>query len=534
MNVAVIGSGISGISAAHALVARGVKVTILDVGEYLDEPRQTLLKKLHNQVPTKWNENFANLLFKNDSFGSKNILPKKMHFGSDYIYAKDRPFSKLVTNTDGRVPYPNFALGGFSNIWGAASLPIDSCDMVDWPFSRSELEPYFIKVGQIIPLCGGEGNLSDSFPTYHDQLGTLDIGPQGMALMEDLDRVRVHLKSRNTIFGKSRLAVHTHEAYGDVLPCNGCGNCFTGCIRKSIFSTLPILDELVRSKKVVYRAGFFVDSIDEKNSKVYIKGKETKFNNEIELVFDAVFVGAGPINTTRMLLRSKNIYDQILLLKESQKFVMPMLRLRGADTNIDYQAPTLASVFLETKVPTISDHWIHAQIISMNELIIKAANLPGTKHSFGKYLWNPLLRHMMVGWFGMHSDHSSQVELKLRQGSGGGSNSLELGLRVSNLARATAVKAAKEVFRTGLSFDTIFLYKMIKFSNPGSGTHCGSSFPMKATPTERFDSDVLGRPFGWSKVFIVDSSALPSIPGTTLAYTVMANAYRVASTALLG
>jgi choline dehydrogenase-like flavoprotein len=57
---------------------------------------------------------------------------------------------------------------------------------------------------------------------------------------------------------------------------------------------------------------------------------------------------------------------------------------------------------------------------------------------------------------------------------------------------------------------------------------------MRCVPSGPFDSDVLGRPFGWSRVFIVDSSVLPSIPGTTLALAAMANADRIASTAPLG
>ena len=36
MDVAVIGSGVSGTFAAHALASRGASVTILDVGETLD------------------------------------------------------------------------------------------------------------------------------------------------------------------------------------------------------------------------------------------------------------------------------------------------------------------------------------------------------------------------------------------------------------------------------------------------------------------------------------------------------------------
>ena len=38
--VAVVGSGVSGFAAAHALAARGLSVTILDVGEELDPQRR--------------------------------------------------------------------------------------------------------------------------------------------------------------------------------------------------------------------------------------------------------------------------------------------------------------------------------------------------------------------------------------------------------------------------------------------------------------------------------------------------------------
>jgi hypothetical protein len=251
----------------------------------------------------------------------------------------------------------------------------------------------------------------------------------------------------------------------------------------------------------------------------------------VRLTFDAVFLAAGPLNSTRVLLRSRGLYDRVVALKETQKFVLPMLRLRGAPTAIEHSSVTMASVFLETKVRALSDHWVHAQIVPMNKLVFDAGPLPGKTLPGAHRLWRPALRHMMVAWCAMHSDHSSTVELTLRRDPAGGPDRLELNPREIPAAQAAARTAALDLFRKGLMFKTVFLPPLMKLANPGSEAHCGGSFPMRKTPRDVLDSDALGRPFGWTRIFAVDSSVLPSIPGTTLAFTVMANAYRIASEA---
>ena len=183
--------------------------------------------------------------------------------------------------------------------------------------------------------------------------------------------------------------------------------------------------------------------------------------------------------------------------------MLPMLRMRGAPTAIEHPSITLASVFLETKTERLSDHWMHVQIVPMNNMIVQSAGLPGTNHPVIGPAWKPLLRRMMAAWCGMHSDHSSAVELCLRK-DGTGTDLLELDLVVSERALAAGRVAAKDIFWKGLLFGTVFLHRMIKFSNPGSGTHCGASFPMKERPVGLFDTDRLGRPFGWSKIFVVE------------------------------
>jgi len=405
--------------------------------------------------------------------------------------------------------------------------------MADWPVPRDELEPYFRKAAELLPLTGGTGTLSQSFPAYKELLGEIDPGPQGRLFLDDLQRAEARLLMAGTLYGRARLAVHSEPGEGEVLPCNGCGQCSFGCARGSIFSTVPMLDGMIRRKELVYRSGIFVSRIAETNGKAIIEGIELPTMSRVRLVYEAVFVAAGPINTTRLLLRSRELYNRPVRLKESQKFVLPMLRRRSAATTWEIPSVTLAAAFIETKVRVLSDHWVHAQIVSMNRTICDNLPLVWSANPTGRKLWGPMLRHVMAAWCGLHSDHSSHLEIRLSPGCNGRPDRLRIESQVSTEARAAAHTVAKHLFQKGRLFDTLFCYWMPRFSYPGRATHCGSAFPMRNRPIGEFDSDRFGRPFDWSRIFVVDSSILPSIPGTTTVFPVMANAYRIASEAPL-
>jgi choline dehydrogenase-like flavoprotein len=53
---------------------------------------------------------------------------------------------------------------------------------------------------------------------------------------------------------------------------------------------------------------------------------------------------------------------------------------------------------------------------------------------------------------------------------------------------------------------------------------------MKQSPDD-FETDTLGRLHGHPGVHIVDASVFPSIPATTVTFSVMANSHRIASLA---
>jgi choline dehydrogenase-like flavoprotein len=61
--------------------------------------------------------------------------------------------------------------------------------------------------------------------------------------------------------------------------------------------------------------------------------------------------------------------------------------------------------------------------------------------------------------------------------------------------------------------------------------HVGGSFPHSARPGAGPASDLLGRVGPWERIHLVDASVFPDIPATTLTFTIMANAHRIASEA---
>src|SRR5438034_2494357 len=213
MRIAVIGSGPAGLHAATALLNRGVQVTVIDTGEMLPPDEQTVADTLAASDPGAWPSELVEAARRNPTIG-RHGLPKKLLFGSDFIYAADRDFAPTRVLVAGRAPLPTFAQGGFSTVWGGASLPADDCDIADWPVRRADLAPYYKQVLEDMPLTGGGGTLDRAFPTYTQCLGDLDPGAQGRSLLGDLDRARDRLLAMGSYYGRARLAVRTSADAG--------------------------------------------------------------------------------------------------------------------------------------------------------------------------------------------------------------------------------------------------------------------------------------------------------------------------------
>lgn len=525
MRIAVVGSGPSALSAARALVRRGLKPTLLDVGETLDETRSAAVQRLEAAPPDRWSPADLDLVTHNPMIAAGGV-PRKLVFGSDFIFAQPRPGWEFAA--DSAAPCATFAFGGFSQAWGGAMLPAADVDMQDWPISRAELEPSYRRVLADMPLSAVEADgLAADFPVYRSGSKAIQLPGQVRSLLSDIE---ADLSRRNggaegmIRVGQARLAVRADDD-ADGRGCVYCGLCLTGCPKNSVFRTDLAIQRLASAGLVEYRNGHQVLSFVEDEGGVTVEfarggGRSTER-------FDRVFVGAGVINTSRILIHSLQWYGERFEIRDSQKFVVPMLRADGS-SGIEWPAiNTFAGLFLEARLPGLSDHWIHLQISGLNDYIIRRLHLdPYRRSSLALRAATPLLSRMMVAWFGLHSDHSHRQEMTVRLAANGGDPIQALRDTDQSEARRFARRTAWALARRAIRWRVAMMAPAIVRSPAFSTGHIGGAFPMSARPGARH-ADTLGRLGGLKRVHAIDATIFPSIPGTTILLPIMANADRI-------
>jgi len=517
MRIAVIGSGPAGIACARALARRGVVPTVIDVGEGLPGPRQALVDRLAALSPEQWSDADRHALTENSTFG-RDRIPQKMVFGADFHFARERAFGRTVSTPP--LPTATLARGGYSVAWGAAVLPAHQSDIASWPITNEDLEGSYRRVMAETPLSAARDALEHDFPLYTSTLTPLPLAEDARALLADLERLVVKGGNAPFLCGQARLAV-------DAAKCRTCGTCLSGCVYGAIHSLEPQIEKLQKEGKIVYRSELYVEELDEKADGVSILARSTRTNEIQKQQFDHVFLAAGAIETTRIALTSLGLYNQPVVMKTSQIFVLPLLRLKRSALEWP-RSVSLASLFLDFKVPDISDNWVHAQVTSTNDYVLRGLGIAPWHGTVRKSLLAPFFERLSVLWCGLHSDHSPGIALELERGTDGRSM-----LNMRELSEPDPGPAARLVARHLARFaaqcrSMIPVWAM-RMSSAGGGNHIGGTLPMHERPRGPLDTDRLGRLAPYKRTHVVDGSVLPSLPSTTLVLLQMANADRIAS-----
>lgn len=516
----IIGSGLAAMAAAHALVRKGQRVTMIDVGLELPDATQHLVRAARTQDYPFRDPELAALL-KGRTVADAAGVPEKRLFGTTLAFdqASLAPGYE-PTNTALR---QSFARGGLSTIWGGAVLPLAEPMLDGWPVSRGELAPHYRMLHEFLPVAADSDGLDEWFPRFGGESQAAPKSAQATALLARLEANRQALRAKGMTFGAARLAMRADL-------CRRCGHCLTGCPFGLIYSAADSLSALKTNPAFTYVPNLIVEKVVPVSGGVVVHSRHDRSMEEFRHQGTRVFLAAGVLSSARIVLDSLSAYDTPLTLRDSQYFVFPLVSKDRTEGVRSERLHTLAQVFLELGLDGRKEDLAHVQIYSYNDFLLDSLR---RKSGFAWPLvapWSDLLiERLWVAQAYLPSELSGTVEIRLEKGPAGTMLTAR-GLApdtISERCRAVVGRLQGAEPESGLKP----IAWLLEIGRPGQGFHIGGSLPMSRTPGRWF-TDRLGRLANLPRVHVVDASILPGIPAAPISYTVMANAHRIASEAV--
>jgi choline dehydrogenase-like flavoprotein len=521
----VVGSGPAGVACAAALLHCGRNVLMLDAGLRLEPERAQVVQRLGQQTPQQWCAEDLARIKEGMNFGAAGI-PQKVLFGSDYPYRDAE--RELGLAQAGIGLQASLALGGLSTVWGSAMVPYCDADIADWPITPKQLAPHYRAVLELTGISAGRDELEKLFPLHTDSYGQLDLSRQAKTIWQKLERHNERLKANGFLFGRARVAIKGSR--GDLEPgCVHCGLFMYGCPYGYIYNSADTVLQWTSKKNFTYQPDVIVESVEEKGDQVVLRGHERGINETIEVKADRVFLAAGVIPTTGILLRSLSAHESAVFIKDSQYFLLPAMLTKRVGSVRTEPLYALSQIFIELLDAQISPRTVHLQLYTYNDLIGRAVrNIFGPLKAPLDFLARELEGRLVLFQGFIHSDQSSLISTTLRSPENGGK--LELKPVINPEARKVVGRVVRRLLKNSLRFGAVPLPMLLQVAAPGRGFHAGGSFPMRVKPAG-LETDTFGRPAGWQRIHAVDATVLPSIGATTITFTVMANAHRIATAA---
>ncbi len=509
----IIGSGPAGIAAASALLARGRKVTMLDVGVELDKEIQLKLAQFRNQPNFDLLKELKYELSKNNDV--------KLAYGSDYVYRQNQLVNFV---TDGQIYcQPSFAKGGLSNIWGAFVDTYHPNDFHDWPFTIEKLWPYYQKILEFLPIATNQIHEKEKYSFHYKP------SDQAKYLLDHYLSSGNKLSNSGFQYGPAKLAVRFADIKNQ--HCSYCGMCQYGCPSLLIYSSTDSLNKLLKNENFIYKDRVFVEKIEEKSDGIILHILKGHVKEKDSIPGSQVFIACGSILSTTLVLNSLGQHQEPAVLADSQHFMFPCILFKKINKPQQENLHTLCQLYLKLK----NDHFLsqdaHLQIYTyMDQYQKKLQRKFGRLFPFIKLLLSPLLSRLIVIQGFLHSQDSNQFSLQV---VASGLEISEITVKLAKIENVTTQAKINRVISHLTKHSRLLKFfpikSMLKVSKVGRSYHYGGSFPMSAKPTTHYQTDLLGRVNGFKRLHIVDGAIFPSIPANSITFTIMANAYRIAT-----
>ena len=505
MRIAIVGSGPSAWASALALSKSSrtdFKVTIFEANQE-NNPKLEMARPNSLKVNSLYKETSIN-------YGEEDTETKIMN--------------EMSPSIDG---LPNNLIpGGWSNIWGATILPWSENYFTRHSISMTEMQYSYSEILSHIPYQGESDFLAMDFPLYSQPNSRAKISTFSENFLENFENCSSVQTETKISLGKSRLAISPLSDL-QTLGCVQCQKCLSGCPYGHIFNSWNALTKLIaKDERFEMKVASYVRRITLENRETFLETFDSTSAVKSKEVFDKVFIGAGIIQTGRLLQRSGLLGT--FWIEETPLIYLPVLVRNWKWRARKLTGATFSELFIVGSKK--KDHYAFGQIYSLNTQIIQLLN---SRFRFMSPIL-PILKNISAN-FGiiMLFVKSDDEQIRFDSNHVG---AIDQNIRNSR-SRWKDLKGDLAIFQK--SMRTMKIHPIITkylLQKVGASYHFAT---IKTTNKSGYLESVVntnGQIKNWmnpkedfSSIRLIDSSALPGIEPGPITLTVMANSFRITS-----
>jgi len=499
--IAVIGSGPAGLGVLTGLIRSKseLEITLFDIAKE-EKEHPSISGKDTASVEEFYKDLYAVL---KNKFKFK-FPPPKTHFGEK--------LEKFCIDDKEKV-FKSEHIGGLSNFWGAGSLPFSDIEFNSWPVKRSEMDPYYRKMAELIGISGRKDKLNEYYQDDFSNRPAIQLP----SICQKLDTTINSKVSRekdkyNIISGVSRCMVETRDNSEN--SCVYCGECLQGCFNNSIYSTKTHVNQMLQNEDISLIKGK-VYKVDGANGKVIVKTIDglNEFSG-----FDKIYLAAGCPNSSEIVMRSLGL-SECEMMSDNSVYILPLFYWgSGASSDIQDRHMSLANLIWGIVPRKSTEKFAQASVYVNFDYLWRYNMNNKTWKTFKSIIRHSRYRLFWVRIY-LHGNSSHGFRLNIKND--------QLSINYAKHADTSVIKDIMKSLRHSVNANGFYIPPFISGLNPllqKANSHYSSTFPYngKLLKLNKYGEFM-------PHTYLCDSSVFPDLPANSLTFTIMANACRVSS-----
>jgi len=406
----------------------------------------------------------------------------------------------------------SFARGGLANAWGAGLYRFVDVDLHGFPITVSDIDPYFDTLTETIGIAGAEDDLAPDFGPATGLTEPLTLSRNISSLYNAYQR---RGETREIRLGRARVAALTraqddrpryqynaHEFFEE---------------DRSLYSPRYTVDRLVAESKLEVHDGLLVESWEEGVAGVRVFARDIASGEVHEFRCRRLFLAAGAINTTRIVLRTATDYEAKLPLLENPALQFPLVMPRFLGSRLETDAFGLVQLNLVWDSPGYGMR-LQGSIMEITAPS-RAEFFSGFPYSARSNL--SLIRQMLPGMIVMQLFFPGYAQPPARV-----SLCPDGTLRIDGHQNKLGLSRLSPLLGFMRRLGAFTSRRLVVRVPTGHAVHYASTLPMKREP-DRYECYPDGRLFGTRNVYVVDSAGFTRLPAKNMSFAMMANAMRI-------